>query len=114
MIIKQKASRGKFQLSRLFSETNRACRKRLEPTTSHWTGTEGDGEEDRDAEEDKERRAREREMESYNTGVELLSSLFSLKAYDSHAACSTAVCSVPPVRDQLFLVTLLPNLTRGR
>lgn len=53
--------------------------------------------------------------------LELLSSLFSLKAYDSHAACSTAVCSVPPddtalttVRDQLFLVTLLPNLTRGR
>lgn len=63
MITKQKASRGMFQLSRLFSETNRACRKHLEPTTGHWTGTEGDGEEDLDAEEDKERRARERDGE---------------------------------------------------
>lgn len=84
------------------------------------------GGEDRDAEEDKERRTRVREMESYDTGVELLSSLFSLKAYDSHTQAAgsqpaVSMCgSVPPedtaltVRDQLFQFTLLPNLARGR
>lgn len=72
------------------------------------------GGEDRDAEEDKERRTRVREMENYNTGVELLSSLFSLKAYDSHTRTRK-----PPVHSLQYQCVLCaagrhcPNCSRS-